>query len=395
MGRTTFSTWSGRDSSLRSSVLFAALAGLALTAFTQAPESHVGDPHRGKAVYERFCTQCHGPRGNGGGEVAAYATPRPRDFRQGLFKFRSTPFGSLPTVADLDRTVSHGLYGTAMPPFGAINPRARLDVIAYIQTFSPRWQAEKPGEPIVVTSEPTATAASLERGQAIFGKACSSCHGDGSGNGPLAKSLVDAWGSPDAPADLTRGRTKAEVRGSDIYMRIMTGLNGTPMPGFSGALSPEQAWDVVHYVESLGPWKESTVQLRPAGMSDASAMSAAAPSAPAPSANAAVTIEMVGDASGYRFVPSSVTVHVGDAVRFVNKIGGPHNVTFWPDSIPAGAQQRLQANMQNTSGPLTGPLLINSGDATVVSFAGVAPGTYKFYCMPHIALGMKGQIIVQ
>ena len=370
-------------------MLFAVLACLALTAFTPVREP-AGDPQRGKAVYERFCTQCHGPRGNGGGEVAAYANPRPRDFRQGLFKFRSTPFGSLPTVADLDRTVSNGLYGTAMPPFGAINPRARLDVIAYIQTFSPRWQSEKPREAIAIASEPTATGASLERGQVIFGKACSSCHGDGSGNGPLAKSLVDAWGNADPPADLTRGRTKAEVRGEDIYLRIMTGLNGTPMPGFSGSLSPEQAWDVVHYVESLGPWKESTVGLRPAGMMDTSA----APSATAPSANAGVTIEMVGDANGYHFVPSSVTVHVGDAVRFVNKIGGPHNVTFWPDSIPAGAQQRLQGNMQNTSGPLTGPLLINSGDATVVSFAGVPPGTYKFYCMPHLALGMKGQIVV-
>jgi plastocyanin len=308
-----------------------------------------------------------------------------------LFKFRSTPFGSLPTVADLDRTVSNGLYGTAMPPFGAINPRARLDVIAYIQTFSPRWRTDKPGEPIVVPSEPTATAASLERGQAIFGKACSSCHGDGSGNGPLSKSLVDAWGNPDPPADLTRGRTKAEVLGDAIYLRIMTGLNGTPMPGFSGSLSPEQAWDVVHYVESLGPWKESTAQLRPPGMTDSTAASAA----PTAGANAAVTIEMVGDANGYRFVPSSVTVHVGDAVRFVNKIGGPHNVTFWTDSIPAGAQRQLQSDMQNTSGPLTGPLLINPGDATTVSFAGVAPGTYKFYCMPHLALGMKGQIIVQ
>lgn len=376
-----------------SKVWFAACIGLAVTAV--APARHeppqAGDPGRGKAVYERFCTQCHGPRGNGGGEVAAYANPRPRDFRQGLFKFRSTPFGSLPTVADLDQTISHGLYGTAMPPFAAINPRARLDVIAYIQTFSPRWGNEKPGESIVVLSEPTATAASVQSGAAVFSKACASCHGDGSGNGPLAKSLVDAWGNADPPADLTRGRTKAEVRGSDIYRRIMTGLNGTPMPGFSGSLSPEQAWDVVHYVESLGPWKESTVGLRPSGMSDAAPATSATPS----TAAANVTIEMVGDANGYHFVPSSVTVHVGDVVKFVNKIGGPHNVTFWPDSIPAGAQKQLQANMTGTTGPLTSPLLINPGDANTVSFAGVAPGTYKFYCMPHLAMGMKGQITVQ
>lgn len=121
--------------------MLAAAVGLVfVTAFTPPQHPDAGDPGRGKAVYERFCTQCHGPRGNGVGEVTPYANPRPRDFRQGLFKFRSTPFGSLPTVEDLDRTVSNGLYGTAMAPFGAVNPRARLDVIAYIQTL-PRWQA--------------------------------------------------------------------------------------------------------------------------------------------------------------------------------------------------------------------------------------------------------------
>jgi plastocyanin len=353
------------------------------TAFTSSHETPPGDAGRGKAVYERFCTQCHGPLGNGGGEVAPYANPRPRDFRQGLFKFRSTPFGSLPTVADLERTVSHGLYGTLMPPFGAINPRARLDVIAYIQTFSPRWRNEQPGQPIVVPAEPAPTTESVASGRKLFANACSSCHGDGSGNGPLAKSLVDAWGNPDQPADLTRRHIKTGVDGGDIYLRIMTGLNGTPMPGFAGSLSPDQAWDIVHYVENL--------RRHPVSM-DSIAMSAA-PAATA--ASDAVTIEMVGDAKGYRFEPSSVTIHVGQAVRFVNKIGGPHNVTFWPDSIPAGTQRQLQSNMTAPTGPLTGSLLVNAGDATTVSFTGVAPGTYKFYCMPHLALGMHGQIIVQ
>jgi plastocyanin len=387
MGRISRSTTYGQGCSLRSDVLFTATIGLAVMAFGPPPRNErAGDPGRGKAVYERFCTQCHGVRGNGGGEVAPFANPRPRDFRQGLFKFRSTPFGSLPTVADLDRTISNGLYGTVMPPFYALNPRARLDVIAYIQTFSPRWRTEQPGQPIAVPAEPASTRESVASGRTLFANACSACHGDGSGNGPLAKSLVDAWGNPDQPADLTRRHIKTGVEGQDIYLRIMTGLNGTPMPGFSGSLSPEQTWDIVHYVEHLRRHPESVDSIVPSAAS-------AAPAAPAP--GDAVTIEMVGDAKGYRFEPSSVTIHVGQTVRFVNKIGGPHNVTFWPDSIPGGSQRQLQAGMQNTSGPLTSPLLLNPNDATTVSFTGVAPGTYKFYCMPHLALGMHGQIIVQ
>jgi mono/diheme cytochrome c family protein len=28
-------------------------------------------------------------------------------------------------------------------------------------------------------------------------------------------------------------------------------LNGTPMPSFVESISPEEAWDLVHYIESL------------------------------------------------------------------------------------------------------------------------------------------------
>jgi plastocyanin len=55
----------------------------------------------------------------------------------------------------------------------------------------------------------------------------------------------------------------------------------------------------------------------------------------------------------------------------------------------------LNANMPNTTSPLTGPLLINANDTYTVSFAGLKAGTYHFYCTPHLALGMKGVITVQ
>jgi plastocyanin len=104
---------------------------------------------------------------------------------------------------------------------------------------------------------------------------------------------------------------------------------------------------------------------------------------------------MIGDAKGYRFEPNHITVKIGDGIKFTNITGGPHNVTFWADSIPAGAQAQLQANMPSTISPLTGPLLINANDSYTVSFAGVKPGTYHFYCTPHLALGMIGVVTVQ
>src|SRR5579862_3306681 len=129
----------------------AAVAGLTYAAATQVTTPHTlpGNPRRGRVVYERYCTQCHGARGDGNGEAAAFTTPRPRDFRQGLFKFRSTPPNALPLVSDLDRAIRDGLYATSMPPFSVLSPSTRLDVIAYIQTFSRRWQTDTPATPIV------------------------------------------------------------------------------------------------------------------------------------------------------------------------------------------------------------------------------------------------------
>jgi plastocyanin len=145
-------------------------------------------------------------------------------------------------------------------------------------------------------------------------------------------------------------------------------------------------------------------------MKDSAAAPAAAPkdttaAAPAPAAAPAaaaapitgktVTVNMIGDAKGYRFEPATITIKVGDGIKFVNVTGGPHNVTFWSDSIPAAAAAALGANMANTTSPLTGPLLIAPNDTYIVSFAGTKAGAYKFYCTPHLALGMKGSITVQ
>ncbi len=115
----------------------------------------------------------------------------------------------------------------------------------------------------------------------------------------------------------------------------------------------------------------------------------------APISGKTVPVQMIGDAKGYRFEPNHITVKVGDGIKFTNVTGGPHNVTFWADSIPAGAAAQLQANMPNTTSPLTGPLLINANDSYTVSFAGLKPGVYHFYCTPHLALGMIGVITVQ
>jgi len=228
-----------------------------------AQASGGGDQARGRQVYERYCVQCHGDRGDGAGEVARWSQPKPRDFRQGVFKFTSTSYGLLPTTADLDRVIQNGLYGTRMPPFAALSPRERRDVIAYLQTRSPRWRTEQPGTPLAIPAEPTPTRESVTKGRELFEANCAKCHGDGTGNGTAAaKGMLDDWGMAIAPANLTLGRGKWARTARDIYVRAMAGINGTPMPESGDALTPEQVWQVAHYVQALGAWPGSTPELR-------------------------------------------------------------------------------------------------------------------------------------
>jgi plastocyanin len=123
------------------------------------------------------------------------------------------------------------------------------------------------------------------------------------------------------------------------------------------------------------------------------AASAPAAAPAAGGANHDVNMELVG--STYKFDPSDLTIKSGDVVTFHNKTGGPHNVSFWADSIPSGAADKLKAAMPDQMAPLEGPLLTEPDAAYKVSFADAPKGDYKFYCLPHLALGMKGKIAVQ
>lgn len=106
-------------------------------------------------------------------------------------------------------------------------------------------------------------------------------------------------------------------------------------------------------------------------------------------------VRMVGDASGYRYEPANLTIKAGDGIRFVNVNGSPHDVTFDPNSIPAAGRAQLTANMPDQRAELTSPLFIQPNETYTISFANVAPGSYPFFCTPHIAMGMRGSVTVE
>ena len=116
----------------------------------------------------------------------------------------------------------------------------------------------------------------------------------------------------------------------------------------------------------------------------------------APITGAIKTVNMVGDAKGYRFEPANFTIKQGDGVKFVVVSMGPHNVAFDPATIPADQKAQLDANMgTDKMGELSSNMKMNPGDAITISFAKIKPGQYPYHCVPHLALNMKGVITVQ
>jgi len=120
------------------------------------------------------------------------------------------------------------------------------------------------------------------------------------------------------------------------------------------------------------------------------------PAAAAPAATGTVhEVKMELRDGRYIYDPVQLTIRAGDTVRWVNISGGPHNVAFYQDKIPAGAGDVLNAAMPNRLGPWNGPLLTDSLAAYQVSFAGAPAGTYDYFCLPHEALGMKASLTIQ
>jgi len=228
----------------------------------------------GKRVYFTKCVWCHGVDGAGDGPGADRLWPRPRNFNQGTFKIRHTASGELPLFDpkktqqgqnDLFETVTHGLPGSAMPPWeGILTEEQRLQVLSFVTTqlIKDRSFQDKESETQTVLqlaslTPKAATEESVKRGsELIVEKKCIECHGvEGRGDGN-AFNLKDDWGFSIQPADWHkcwnfRGSRQDPYNVSNIFRTFSTGVNGTPMPSFADTTSVDERWDIANFVNSL------------------------------------------------------------------------------------------------------------------------------------------------
>jgi mono/diheme cytochrome c family protein len=135
------------------------------------------DAENGLPIFAERCANCHGPAGEGDGELAANLPLPPRNFADPVYLR-----GALP--ATMFQTITEGILDGGMPPFGpaSSNPVGtsdRWDLVAAVYSLG---------------TEPAA----ITRGTAVYEENCLACHGEsGMGDGP------DAAGAATPPTDLT------------------------------------------------------------------------------------------------------------------------------------------------------------------------------------------------
>lgn len=243
----------------------AAVGAGALALLTLATTPLVAqDTAAGEALYMKWCVECHGETGLGDGPAAATMLPRPRDFQQARYNVRTTGSGELPTDADLQWVLENGLHGTTMPGWPNLTAGERTEVMEYIKSFSAFFEDGAP-PPVEMSGDPGGGAEALESGREAYQTLeCFKCHGQaGRGDGASAPTLEDWRGFPIRAADLSEpwlfnGGGSVEA----IRIRMLTGLDGTPMPAYSDAVASEvvtdkEVWDLAHYVASLAPSEEA------------------------------------------------------------------------------------------------------------------------------------------
>lgn len=309
----------------------------------------------GKQLYEANCVQCHGAEGKGDGYGAPFLVPPPRDFTAGQYKFRTTAGGQLPTDDDLFRTISRGANGTGMPPWKyLLTDDERWALVEYVKTFDPRFASARALKPMPLPDAP-GKSRDVSHGKAVYLKMqCEKCHGeDGRGVGPSSNAMVDAKGRHVNGRDFTQpGSYRTGWTEREIIRTLETGMNGVPMPSYSGVMSKEEEYDLVAYLMSIaGPGSGNQKRQLAKSMEGVGAP------------DRVITLRE----HAWKYEPSEIHVKRGEVVRIDfsatdNGLGAGHGFAL------DGFDQSVFINGAMVGAPLS------------VTFKIDTPGRYKFYC---------------
>ncbi|WAK01050.1 c-type cytochrome [Methylobacter sp. YRD-M1] len=210
-------------------------------------------------LYKEKCAYCHGDNGDGQSYAAHNMLVKPTSFVNGNYKYRTTPYGQFPTDQDLEKTISNGLQGTAMPAWSDLLSSEQITSLAqYVKSLSKIPAADSAA--IAVPTQKFADA-NIADGEKVYQESgCINCHGVNlDGQEDRIRRIKANIKEGVAARDLTDHRNfRGGASLSDIYTRIYTGLNGTMMQGYGNVLTEKNIVDVSAYIKSVYEEKEKT-----------------------------------------------------------------------------------------------------------------------------------------
>ena len=229
-------------------------------------------------LYSAHCAACHGATGRGDGPAAIALRVRPRSFREERCRYVSTLNG-VPTQEDLIQTIGSGRHFGAMPARPNLTDKEVRILARYVREISrlgwvdlltkefsedDETTAEEieeialervtPGEVVTERWHGPGFQADLEIGRKLYLENCASCHGPW-GRGDGLDMPLDERGKPIQVRDLTSGKFRGGISENEVFKRIRCGIPGTPMS--AAAVSDEEIWQLVHYVQFLAGRKRS------------------------------------------------------------------------------------------------------------------------------------------
>lgn len=105
-----------------------------------------------------------------------------------------------------------------------------------------------------------------------------------------------------------------------------------------------------------------------------------------------IRLEANPEQQTYRFTPPLITARPGDVLLFRAGKGVPHSIVFESNGLTEATHEALNGAMGRRTGDLSSPMLTAEGSEYRIVVPRVPPGIYQFYCLPHRAYDMRGQL---
>lgn len=163
---------------------------------------------------------------------------------------------------------------------------------------------------------------------------------------------------------------------AEAFWIVKHGVRMTGMPAWGLHYSDDQIWSTVAFIRQLPQMSAADYQARVQAMEETSSTGDAEASAR--------TVEMTDD---LRFTPATIRIRAGESVTWNNTSSLVHTVTADPERASDPEHVVLpEAAEPFHSGDLA------PGESFSREFS--TPGRYRYFCVPHEAAGMVGELIV-